>query len=131
MTPTQAERLGLTEELGGAMLAVARTEAEAGRLEVARTLAEGLVTANPHEAEGWVLLSRLHRALRQPLAARFAAEVAWRLRPDAPEVRLARAEALLPDPQSRAEAVELLQDLAGDDGPEAERAAALLAAMEG
>jgi predicted Zn-dependent protease len=129
--PTQAELLGMTAELGGAMLAVVRAEAEAGRLEVARTLAEGLVTANPHEAEGWALLSRIHRGLRQPLAARFAVEVAWRLAPDAPAVRLARAEVLLPDPEGREEARALLEGLAGEEGPEAERAAALLAAMGG
>lgn len=129
--PTPAELLGLTEELGAAILAIAGRELEGGRTESARRLLEGLLEANPRDAAGWVLLARVHRVLRQPLAARFAAEVASRLEPESPATRLARAEGLLPFEPERPAAVGLLRGLAGRGGFEGARAEALLAAMEG
>jgi cytochrome c-type biogenesis protein CcmH/NrfG len=129
--PTLAELMGMTGEICEAILAVAEGELQDGRVEAARTILESQVTANPKDAAAWVLLSRVHRALRQPLAARFAAEVAWRLEPASPGARLARAEGLLPFESERATARELLGSLAGEGGPEGERAGALLAAIGG
>lgn len=129
--PTLAELLGMTEEIGEAILAIAEGELREGRVEAARTILEGQVTANPKDAAAWVLLSRLHRSMRAPLAARFSAEVAWRLEPGSPATRLARAEGLLPFASERPTSLELLVGLAGEGGPEGERAAALLAAIGG
>jgi predicted Zn-dependent protease len=129
--PTLAELMGMTEELAGAILAIAEGELEAGRVQSARTILEGMLEANPRDAAGWVLLARVHRSLRQPLAARFSAEVAARLEPASPATRLARAEGLLPFESERPAALELLRSLAGTGGPEAARAEALLAAIGG
>jgi hypothetical protein len=123
-----AEVQGITQEMGDAIAALAEAELEAGRLDTARAILEGLVVTNHLDAAAWTLLSRAHRRLRQPLAARFCAEVAAKLAPDDPAVRLTRAESLLAtacDPDAgRAE----LALLAGDEqvGP---RARALLAAL--
>jgi cytochrome c-type biogenesis protein CcmH/NrfG len=122
---TLAEALGLTEELGGAIAGIAERELAAGRVEAARAILEGLVVTNPRDARGWILLSRTHRSLGQPLAARFCAEVAGILSPGAPAAQLARAEGLLPFPEDRANGLELLDRLAEGDGSVAERAAAL------
>jgi hypothetical protein len=122
---TLAEAIGLTEELGGAIAGIAEAELGAGRTEAARTILEGLVVTNPRDARGWVLLSRTHRSLGQPLAARFCAEVAGILAPGAPSTQLARAEGLLLFPEDRAEGLELLARLADGEGKVAERAAAL------
>ena len=129
--PTLAELTGMTEELAGAILAIAEGELEAGRIESARTILEGMLEANPRDAAGWVLLARVHRSLRQPLAARFSAEVAARLEPESLVTRLARAEGLLPFESERPAALELLRSLAGTGGTEGARAGALLAAIGG
>jgi len=129
--PSLAEVLGLTEELGEAILSIAEGELAAGRAEAARTILEGLVAANPRDPVGWVLLARAHRALRQPLAARFCAEVGARLAPEDPAARLARAEGLLPFEEERAAALDLLKLIESEGGPEAPRAAALRAAIGG
>ncbi len=94
-TPTLAEEQGMTQELGDAIAALAEAELEAGRAEVARALLEGLVVTNHEDAAAWALLSAAHRKLAQPLAARFCAEVAAKLAPEDPWVRLTRAESLL------------------------------------
>lgn len=124
---TLAEAQGITREMGDAIAAVAEAELEAGRPEVARAVLEGLVLTNHLDAAAWALLSRTHRRLRHPLAARFSAEVAARLAPGDPAVRLARAEALLGAGERDAGRAELVL-LASDDavGP---RARALLAAL--
>lgn len=122
---TLAEALGLTEELGGAIAGIAEAELAAGRADAARTILEGLVVTNPREAHGWVLLSRTHRSLGQPLAARFCAEVAGILAPGSPEAQLARAEGLLPFEEDRARGLELLGELAEGEGDVASRARAL------
>jgi predicted Zn-dependent protease len=123
---TLAEAQGITREMGDVIAALAEAELEAGRLEVARAILEGLVATNHLDAAAWALLSRAHRRLRQPLAARFCAEVAVRLVPADPAVRLARAEALLlgDREEGRAELARLAEDAAA--GP---RARALLAAL--
>ncbi|HET9553921.1 MAG TPA: hypothetical protein VFP50_13210 [Anaeromyxobacteraceae bacterium] len=128
---TLAEALGLTEELGAAIARIAEGELEAGRVGAARTILEGLVVSNPKEPLAWVLLARVHRAEKQPLAARFCAEVAGSLAPGEPAVRLARAEGLLPYPEERSQALELLGNLAAEEGEEADRARRLLAAAGG
>ena len=92
---TLAEVQGITREMGDAIAALAEAELEAGRTETARAILEGLVVTNHLDAGAWALLSRAHRRLRQPLAARFCAEVAAKLAPADPVVRLARAESLL------------------------------------
>ena len=122
---TLAEAIGLTEELGEAIAAIAEVELVAGRPEAARTILEGLVVTNPRDARGWILLARVHRGLGQPLASRFCAEVAGILAPNSPEARLARAEGLLPFEEDRATGLELLAQLASGEGAVAERAAAL------
>jgi predicted Zn-dependent protease len=128
---TLAEALGLTEELGSTIARIAEAELEAGRIGAARTILEGLVVSNPKEPLAWVLLARAHRAEKQPLAARFCAEVAGSLAPDEPMVRLARAEGLLPYPEERSQALQLLGNLAAGEGAEADRARRLLAAAGG
>jgi predicted Zn-dependent protease len=125
------DALGLAAELGGAISAVAAAELEAGRPASARAILEGLVVTAPREATAWALLSRTHRALGQPLAARFCAEVAAALAPEDPGVRLARAEALLLSEDERPAGRQLLASLAGEEGAEAERARALVAALGG
>jgi hypothetical protein len=122
---TLAEAMGLTEELGGAIAGIAEGELAAGRADAARTILEGLVVTNPREAHAWILLSRTHRSLGQPLAARFCAEVAAALAPASPEARLARAEGLLPFEEDREKGLELLGQLADGEGPVAARARAL------
>jgi predicted Zn-dependent protease len=125
---TLAEMQGMTAELGETIARMAEEELEAGRLGDARVMLEGLVVTNHRDADAWALLSVAHRRLGQPLAARFCAEVAARLSPLDPWVRLVRAESLLGVPERRPEARDELAALApdGDVGP---RARSLLAAL--
>ena len=125
---TLAEMQGMTPELGEAIARMAEEELEAGRLADARTLLEGLVVTNHQDADAWALLSVTHRRLDQPLAARFCAEVASRLAPVDPWVRLVRAESLLGVPEKRQEARKELAALVPDGGV-GRRARALLAAL--
>ena len=125
---TLAEVQGITREMGDAIAALAEAELEAGRVETARAILEGLVVTNHLDASAWALLSRAHRRLRQPLAARFCAEVAARLAPEDPTVRLARAESLLGSAAEREAGRAELSRLASDDRVGA-RASALLAAL--
>jgi len=128
---TLAEALGLTEELEGAIARIAEAELEAGRPEAARTILEGLAVGRPKDPEAWVLLARTHRALQQPLAARFCAEVASVLAPDWTAARLARAEGLLAFPEERRAGEAILRGLVDEPVPEAARARQLLAALGG
>ncbi len=126
--PTWAEEAGLTAELGDAIAALAEAELDAGRAEIARAILEGLVVSNPRDAIAWALLSRAHRKLGQPLAARFCAEVGAKLSPEDPVARLARAECLLGAPGERDTGRAELAGLSAD--PVAgERARALLQAL--
>jgi hypothetical protein len=125
---TLAEAQGITWEMGDVIATLAEAELEAGRVEAARAILEGLVATNHLDAGAWALLSRAHRRLRQPLAARFCAEVAARLAPADPVVRLARAESLLASGGEREAGRAELAGLAGDDRVGA-RARALLAAL--
>ncbi len=127
---TLAEVEGITREMGDAIAALAEAELEEGRPEIARAILEGLVVTNHLDAGAWSLLSRAHRRLSQPLAARFCAEVAVRLAPEDACARLARAETLLVSARERAEGRAELQRLA-DDPRAAARASALLAALGG
>lgn len=128
---TLAEVLGMTEELAEAIARVAEDELEAGRPDPARIILEGLVVANPRATGAWLLLARTHRALGQPLAARFCAEVAGFLDPTSPAARLGRAEGLLPYPEARGEARALLAEVAREPCEAGDRARALLAAIGG
>lgn len=125
---TLAQLQGWTEELGEAIARLAEAELAAGRLDTARAILEGLVVTNPEDGDAWTLLSRAHRRLGQPLAARFCADVAVRLAPGDARARLARGEALLATPGAQGEARADLVAIAGDDevGP---RARALLSAL--
>lgn len=127
---TLAEMQGMTAELGEAIARLAEEELEAGHLANARSMLEGLVVTNHKDADAWALLSVTHRRLRQPLAARFCAEVAARLAPADPWVRLTRAESLLGLPGQAAEARSELTALA-PDGTVGPRAQSLLAALGG
>jgi tetratricopeptide (TPR) repeat protein len=125
---TLAELQGWTEELGDAIARLAEAELDAGRLETAKAVLEGLVVTNPRDGQAWTLLSRTHRRLGQPLAARFCADVAVRLDAGDARARLARAEALLASPGAQSEARTDLAAIAQDDDVGA-RARALLAAL--
>lgn len=125
---TLAEEQGITREIGDAIACLAEAELEAGRLETARAILEGLVVTNHLDADAWALLSRAHRRLGQPLAARFCAEVAAKLAPADPHVRLARAESLLAIEEEREGARAELAGLA-EGGEVADRAKALLGAL--
>jgi predicted Zn-dependent protease len=127
---TLAEMQGMTAELGEAIARMAEEELAAGHLSKARTMLEGLVVTNHRDADAWALLSVTHRRLRQPLAARFCAEVAARLAPADPWVRLTRAESLLGVPGQRDAARSELAALA-PDGMVGGRARSLLAALGG
>jgi tetratricopeptide (TPR) repeat protein len=125
---TLAQVQGITEEMGDAIAALAEAELEAGRTETARAILEGLVVTNHLDANAWALLSRAHRRTGQPLAARFCAEVAAKLAPDDPFVRLVRAESLLAASLDRDAARAELLGLAADERVGA-RVRALLAAL--
>lgn len=125
---TLAEVQGITEEMGDAIAALAEAELEAGRADTARAILEGLVVTNHLDAGAWALLSRAHRRLRQPLAARFCAEVAAKLAPQDAAVRLVRAESLLAAPEDRDAGRAELSRLTSDERV-GERARALLAAL--
>ena len=118
----------LPAEVGDAIAALAEAELGAGRLDTARALLEGLVVTSPEDPEGWALLSRVHRRLGQPLAARFCAEVAVKLAPTSAEAGLAQAESLLATPEARGEGVRALEALRDHPGA-GPRARALLAAL--
>jgi predicted Zn-dependent protease len=99
-------------------------------VDTARAILEGLVVTNHRDPGAWALLSRTHRRLGQPLAARFCAEVAAKLAPSDPHVRLARAESLLAAPDGREAGRSELRVLAGGGDPVvAPRAQALLGAL--
>jgi predicted Zn-dependent protease len=125
---TLAEAQGITQEMGDAIAALAEAELDAGRVETARAILEGLVATNHLDPAAWTLLSRAHRRLRQPLAARFCAEVAARLAPGDPAVRLARAESLLATTADREAGRAELERLATDERVGG-RASALLDAL--
>ena len=127
---TLAEEQGITQEIGDAIACLAEAELEAGRVDAARALLEGLVVTNHRDPAAWALLSRAHRRLGQPLAARFCAEVAARLAPSDLHVRLARVESLLAVPEERGAAREELGALArANDAEVGARARALLGAL--
>jgi thioredoxin-like negative regulator of GroEL len=126
--PTLAEMQGIPLEIGDAIAALAEAELEAGRVQIARAILEGLVVTNHEDATAWALLSQAHRRLGTPLAGRFCAEVARRLDPEDALARLAWAESLLAGEGEREPARAELAGIAGDErvGP---RARALLAAL--
>ncbi|HEY6004335.1 MAG TPA: hypothetical protein VIV57_15775 [Anaeromyxobacter sp.] len=127
---TLAEEQGITQEIGDAIACLAEAELEAGRVDIARSILEGLVVTNHKDPGAWALLSRAHRRLGNPLAARFCAEVAVKLAPGDPHASLARAESLLLLPHGRDEARAELTSLAAEPDPAVgKRAEALLRAL--
>lgn len=126
---TLAEVQGITQEIGDAIACLAEAELEAGRVDIARAILEGLVVTNQEDAGAWALLSQAHRRLANPLAARFCAEISVRLAPGDPHARLAHAESLLANPAEREAARrELTSLVGGPDTAVALRAEALLGA---
>src|SRR5512140_2845032 len=92
---TPAERLGMTAEIGRAIAGVANDEMEAGRLDTAREILEGLAITNPYDPATWAMLAVLERRRGKLIAARVCAETAYRLAPTDAQVRLVRAEVRL------------------------------------
>jgi predicted Zn-dependent protease len=123
---TLAEAEGMTSELGEAILSMAAAELEAGRLERAAILLEGLAVANPFEPEAWALLAQVHRRADRRRAARACAEVAVQLAPGQLAVKLVRAEVLLGDAAEAAQARTDLTAVAAGPGAAAQRARMLL-----
>jgi thioredoxin-like negative regulator of GroEL len=127
---TLAEEQGIPQEVGDAIARLAEAELEAGRVDIARAILEGLVVTNHQDAGAWALLSRAHRKLANPLAARFCAEVSVKLAPGDPHARLARAESLLACAEEREQARSELASLAeAPDSAIGPRARALLEAL--
>ncbi len=127
---TLAQEQGMPQEIGDAIACLAEAELEAGRVDTARAILEGLVVTNHLDPAAWTLLSRAHRRLGQPLAARFCAEVAARLAPADVQARLARAESLLAVPGEREAARAELVALSDVEDPAVgARARALLGAL--
>jgi predicted Zn-dependent protease len=127
---TLAEMQGITHEIGDAIACLAEAELRAGRVDTARAILEGLVVTNHQDSCAWALLSRAHRRLGNPLAARFCAEVAVKIAPADGFVRLTRAESLLASGEDREAAREELAALVGDADVGA-RARGLLGALGG
>jgi cytochrome c-type biogenesis protein CcmH/NrfG len=130
VTPeTPAQAFGMTEELGRAMAALAAAELDAGRIDVARDILEGLVVSNPHDHAAWTLLGAAEKRRGCALAARLCAAIAHELAPDDPRVELAYAEALLADEEDRPAGRARLAVLAASTGSVGDRARALVAAL--
>jgi predicted Zn-dependent protease len=126
---TPAEEQGMTEEIGRAIAGVASDEIEAGRLDTAREILQGLAVSNPYDPATWAMLAVLERRRGKLLAARVCAETAYRLAPADDQVRLVRAEVLLCTPADRQRAAAELRELVPVGGPIAARASALLTAL--
>lgn len=120
---------GLPGGLAAAIARLAADELDAGRLDAARAMLEGLVVTDPRDVAAWTLLAEVHRRAGRALAARFCAEVALALAPADAAARLARAEALLAFPDERARARAELAALAAENGPAADRARSLEGAL--
>jgi predicted Zn-dependent protease len=126
---TPAEELGMTEEIGRAIAGVARGELEAGRLDTAREILQGLAISNPYDPATWAMLAVLERRRGRLLAARVCADTAHWLAPADEQVRLVRAEVLLCTPADRSRATAELRELVPAGGAVAARATALLTAL--
>ena len=126
---TLAEAMGMTAELGCAVARLAGAELEAGRLEAAEAILEGLAIANPRDPVAWALLAQVARRQGKIWAAYLCAEAARRLAPEDVPVRLVRAEALLGIPEEAARGRQELSALAGAPGAAGDRARALLQAL--
>src|SRR2546425_1068927 len=94
-TPTPAELLGMTGEVGRGIASIAAEELRQGRVSRARDLAEGLVVLNPYDPAGWLLLAEIFRKGGDSLAMRFTSGVALMLAPDDPAASLSLAESLM------------------------------------
>jgi len=126
---TLAELQGMTEELGAVVGDLAAAEAQAGNLEAARVILEGLLVTNPREALGWALLAQVERRRGETATALLCAEAAARLAPGDAQVRLSRAEVLLALPGDESEARQELRDLCRAGGAVGRRAETLLGAL--
>jgi predicted Zn-dependent protease len=126
---TLAEAQGMTQEIGRAIAQIATDEMCAGRMDAAQRILEGLATSNPHDHAVWALLAIVEKRRGRTLAARVCAGVAYKLAPADRQVRLARAEVLLADPDERGTAREELEALAAGGDHVAARSRALLTAL--
>jgi predicted Zn-dependent protease len=126
---TLAEEQGMTAEMGEAVVRMAGAELEAGRLDAARAILEGLAVTNPHDPAAWAMLSQVLRRQGKGIGARVCAEAAARLAPGEEQVRLLRAEAMLGNPEEASEARAEIAALAAARDRVGERARALLGAL--
>jgi predicted Zn-dependent protease len=126
---TLAEAMGMTAELGCAVARLAGAELEAGRLDTAEAILEGLAIANPRDPMPWAMLAQVARRQGKVWAAYLCAEAAARLAPEDLQIKLVHAEALLGIPEEAARGREELGALAGAGGAAGERARALLQAL--
>lgn len=126
---TLAEAQGMTAEIGRAIARIAEEEIRSNGLETAREILEGLAIANPYDPAPWALLTQVERRRGKQGSARLCAEIAHRLAPADPQVRLIRAETLLYLPDGRPAAERELRELTGAPGNVGIRAKALLSAM--
>ena len=128
---TPAEAMGMTAEIGCAITRLAGGEMQAGRLDAAEAILEGLAVANPRDPMPWAMLSQVARRQGKVWAAYLCAEAAARLSPEDPQVKLVQAEALLGIPEEARRGKDVLAALAGEDGAVGQRAQALLRALGG
>ena len=126
---TLAQAMGMTAEMGCAMARLAGAEMEAGRLDAAEIILEGLAIANPRDPMPWAMLAQVSRRQGKTWAAYLCGEAARRLAPEDVQVRLVHAEALLGVPGEAARGRQELSALAGTPGAAGERARALLQAL--
>jgi predicted Zn-dependent protease len=125
---TLAQEIGMTQEIARAIAGMAIEEMRAGRMENARTIAEGLLVCNPADAANWLLMAEVHRRGRDHQAARFCAENASKLEPADDELMLALAQLMLAS-EERDRGLEKLSQIAARDSSAGRRAGKLLQAM--
>jgi predicted Zn-dependent protease len=126
---TFAEILEMPPAVRELIAGVASAALEAGRVEEAERVLEGLIAIHPRDPTSWALLARAHLRTGKELAALFAAEVGRQLAPADPGVRLAHAEVRLASTEGRGQAIEELRGLRAAAGGVGERATTLLEAL--
>lgn len=126
---TFAEILEMPPAVRELIAGVASAALEAGRVDEAERVLEGLIAIHPRDPTSWALLARAHLRTGKELAALFAAEVGRQLAPTDPGVRLAHAEVRLASTEGREEAIEELRGLRAAQGGVGARARTLLEAL--
>jgi len=126
---TFAEILEMPPAVRELIAGVASAALEAGRVDEAERVLEGLIAIHPRDPTSWALLARAHLRTGKALAALFAAEVGRQLAPADPSVRLAHAEVRLASTDGRGQAIEELRGLRAAEGGVGARATVLLEAL--